>query len=300
MEHREQITEVGNGLVVLAPAKINLSLLVGGMRDDGFHEIETIITKVNFYDEILIERGVKSGIELICEGPRWAPEGKDNLVYRACEKLLEHRSCNVDLRVRLRKNIPAGSGLGSASSDAAAALIGVNKMLGFGIGREDLSLMASGLGSDVPFFFGGPLAFCTGRGERIRKIGEIFNFLAILVLPDITVSTKTVYEKYEPDEMCFVQLKKEINDFLAKNRIDFVAKMCTNMLEKSCFALKKGLAELKSKLEFIVRGRWCLSGSGSAMYCILEGADERKASEYQRQITERIGNKSIIINNNRW
>jgi len=88
MAGKEQITIVGDGLLVLAPAKINLSLLIAGKRPDGFHEIETVMAKVNFFDEILIQQGQKAGIELLCKGPNWAPQGKENLIYQACEMLL--------------------------------------------------------------------------------------------------------------------------------------------------------------------------------------------------------------------
>ena len=89
MVDKEQIETVGNGLLVRAPAKINLSLLIAGKRPDGFHELETIMAKVNWYDEILIEPGQKQGIELVCRGPQWAPTGKENLVYRAAGILLK-------------------------------------------------------------------------------------------------------------------------------------------------------------------------------------------------------------------
>ena len=85
MDSREQITTVGDGLLLLAPAKINLSLLIAGKRPDGFHEIETIMAKIDWYDEILIQPGRQTGIELICNGPHWAPAGKENLVHQAYE-----------------------------------------------------------------------------------------------------------------------------------------------------------------------------------------------------------------------
>lgn len=300
MGNKEQITKVKNGLSVLAPAKINLSLLVDGLRDDGFHEIHTVISKVTFYDELLIERGEKKGIELICEGPRWAPEGEDNLVYRTCEKLFECFGIKADIKITLFKNIPAGSGLGSASSDSAATLIGINLLLDLGLKTKELSKIAEQLGSDVAFFLGGPLSICTGRGEKIKKISEIFNFLAVLVLPDVRVCTKMAYENYKPDVECFEQLRSEINKYLGKNNIDIVAKMCTNMLEKSCFSINKGLLELKRRLERDFGRHWCLSGTGSSMFCIFEHGENKKASECKKQISERIGCESIIVNNNRW
>ncbi|MHC4540257.1 MAG: 4-(cytidine 5'-diphospho)-2-C-methyl-D-erythritol kinase, partial [Planctomycetota bacterium] len=83
MAGREQITAVEGGLLVLAPAKINLSLLIAGKRPDGFHEVETIMAKVTWYDEILIQAGRKPGVELICKGPHWAPKDRENLVHQA-------------------------------------------------------------------------------------------------------------------------------------------------------------------------------------------------------------------------
>ena len=128
MTDTRQFESLETGLLVRAPAKLNLSLLIAGRRPDGFHEIETIIAKINFFDELFIEPAEKGTIELKCSGPYWAPDGEDNLVYKACKKLLEFCKSNLSVKVHLTKNIPAGSGLGSASSDAAAALLGLNKL----------------------------------------------------------------------------------------------------------------------------------------------------------------------------
>jgi 4-diphosphocytidyl-2-C-methyl-D-erythritol kinase len=102
MENEKQFVSLPNGVLVRAPAKINLSLLIAGKRPDGFHEIETIMAKVNWFDEIRIERGEKAGIELICEGPHWAPQGRENLVYQACKKLLEACGQLADIKITLR------------------------------------------------------------------------------------------------------------------------------------------------------------------------------------------------------
>jgi 4-diphosphocytidyl-2-C-methyl-D-erythritol kinase len=300
MVAKEQITAVSNGLLVRAPAKINLSLLIAGKRPDGFHEIETLMAKVNFYDEILIESGTKAGIELICKGPYWAPQGKENLIYKACEMLLESCGQAADIKITLTKNIPAGSGLGSASSDAAATLIGVNEFLQLALDEKDLSKLAAQLGSDVAFFLDGPLAFCTGKGEKIKKSDEIFNFSAILILPDVSVSTKKVYANYRHDSAVYEKFSARINSCIQKNRIDLVLKMCANMLQTSCFGLYKGLAELKAKIESAGLGACCLSGSGSVMFYIFENGGEERLRQYQHELEEKVGCKSIIVSNNRW
>ena len=283
MTNKEQFETIGNGLLVRAPAKINLSLLIAGKRLDGFHEIETIMAKVNWYDEILIQQGQKTGIELVCNGPEWAPEGEENLVYKAAKMLLETCGRKANIKITLTKNIPAGTGLGSASSDAAATLTGLNKYLDLQLPNAELAKLAAQLGSDVAFFLDGPLAFCTGKGEKIKKLDENFNFLALLILPDVSVSTKKVYANYRHNPALYKKLNARINDLLGKNRIDLVAKMCTNMLEISCFSLYKELAELKTKIESLGIRPLCLSGSGSAMFYIIDNSDVKKARDKQRQ-----------------
>jgi 4-diphosphocytidyl-2-C-methyl-D-erythritol kinase len=300
MYGREQISTVGDGLLVLAPAKINLSLLVAGERPDGFHEIETVMAKINWYDEVLIQPGRRAGIELICEGPQWAPAGEDNLVFQAAKNLMESCGLAADVRIKLTKNIPAGTGLGSASSDAAATLIGINHYFKLELDNIDLIKLAAMLGSDVAFFLNGPLAFCTGKGEKIKNLNEIFNFMALLILPDVSVSTKKVYANYKHNRQLYKKLNNRIKNHISKNRIDLLVKMCANMLAESCFDLEISLAELKKTIESLGIRPCCLSGSGSAMFCIIESGDEDEAIERMRVLAESIGCKSIIVRNNRW
>ncbi len=299
MTDKKQFEALGDGLLVRAPAKNNLSLLVAGKRPDGFHEIETIMAKVNFYDEILIEKTNEASIELICKGPLQAPKGKDNLVYKAADMLLRSYSQPSNIRITLTKNIPAGAGLGSASSDAAATLIGLNKFLNLGLSMVQLADFAAKLGSDVAFFLDGPLAFCTSRGEKIKKIGQDFSFSALLILPDISVPTQKVYANYTHELALYKRLSGQINGLIEKNRIDLVTKICANMLEKSCLSLYEQLAELKVELESWGIRPLCLTGSGSAMFWVFQKKDEKKADEY-RQKLEEISCKSIIVRSTRW
>jgi 4-diphosphocytidyl-2-C-methyl-D-erythritol kinase len=295
----EQFEESGPLLRVRAPAKINLSLLVAGKRPDGFHELKTIIAKIDWMDELVFEPGEREGIDLRCGGPCWAPEGEENLVYRACRMLYEHTGRTPQVRVTLIKNIPAGTGLGSASSDAAAALVGLNRFAGFGISGDILSDMAAKLGSDVAFFLDGPLALCTGRGEKIQKIDPPLDFAALLILPDISVSTKRVYENYRHDPAEFAVLDAKINAVLGKKSIDSLSKICANMLAKSCFQLHNQLKQLKSNIEELCQKEVCLSGSGSAMYMLFK-RHEGIIGEYLSVISEQIGCRCRIVYNNRW
>lgn len=296
----EQFLKTENGLLVRAPAKINLSLLIAGKRQDGFHELETIMAKVNFYDQILINKSSKAGIELLCTGPEWAPEGEENLVHKAAKMLLESCGRQADIKITLTKNIPAGTGLGSASSDAAATLIGLNKYLDLQISDAELAKLAAQLGSDVAFFLNGPLAFCTGKGEKIKKINENFNFLALLVLPAVTSSTKKVYANYTHNPATYKKLHTQINDLLGKNRIDLVQKMCANMLEMSCFSLYKELADLKAKIESLCFRPLCLSGSGSAMFYIIDNGDIEKGRANKILLEKQTGCKAVLVRSNKW
>ncbi len=296
---KKQFEALGDGLLVRAPAKINLSLLIAGKRPDGFHEIETIMAKVNFYDEILIEKGSKIGIELVCKGPLWAPEGKDNLVYKAAEMLLRNRSQTPNIKITLTKNIPAGSGLGSASSNAAATLIGLNKYLDLQLPNAELAKLATQLGSDVAFFLDGPLAFCTGRGEKIKKLKKDFSFCALLILPDISVSTQKVYANYTHEPALYKKLSGEINGLIKKNRVDLATKICANMLENSCLSLYSQLAKLKAKAESLGVKPLHLTGSGSALFRVFEEKDEKEADENKRKLEE-MSCKSVIVRSTRW
>jgi len=298
--NKEQFEVINGGLLVRAPAKLNLSLLIAGKRPDGYHEIDTIMAKVNFYDEILIEKGERAGIELICNGPEWAPGGQDNLVYKAAQLLLENSGRKTDIKITLTKNIPAGSGLGSASSDAAAALIGLNKYLDLKLPNHQLSELAARLGSDVAFFLNGPLAKCRGKGEKIEKISKKFDFLALLVLPNVSVSTKRVYEHYQHNPDLYNALKVRINSYLQENRIDLVLELCANMLQNSCFSLHNELAGLKDTIESLGVTPCCLSGSGSALFCIVGADFENNAKQNRQKIENKTKCRTIIVRNNEW
>jgi 4-diphosphocytidyl-2-C-methyl-D-erythritol kinase len=300
MEQKKQIKNLKNGLSILAPAKINLSLLIAGKRPDGYHNVETVMTKINWFDRIVIEPSRKKGIKLICKGPQWAPQGEDNLVYRAARLLLEQAGRKANLKITLYKNIPAGTGLGSASSDAAAVLIGVKKLLDLQVKKGNLDKIATILGSDVPFFLGGPIAYCTGKGEKVQKIKKNFNFFALLVLPKVNISTKIVYNNYRHDEALYRRLHKRIIGSLKEDRIDSITGLCANMLQTSCFGINKKLGQLKKKLETVTAKKWLLTGSGSAMYCIFHQRQLRAAKDCLREVEEKTGCNCIIVKNNRW
>jgi 4-diphosphocytidyl-2-C-methyl-D-erythritol kinase len=293
----EQFTVIDDKLLVRAPAKINLSLLIAGKRPDGFHEIETVMAKVDLYDELLFEKSDGGGISLVCDGKYKVAADKDNFVYKAAEIVCESVKIKPDIKITVTKNIPIGAGLGGGSSDAAATLLGLNKFLNLELSDEKLHDMAASLGSDMNFFLGSPLAFCTGRGEKIQKIGKIFPFTAILFMPNVSVSTKRVYVNYGHDEKLYKELSRTINGLIKEKNVDLLARMCANMLANSCFNLHHELADFKSRIEGLGVPNITLSGSGSTMYCLL--TSEESVERYQTAITS-VGCDYVVVNNNRW
>jgi 4-diphosphocytidyl-2-C-methyl-D-erythritol kinase len=296
---KKQFEFAGDALLARAPAKINLYLLVADKRPDGFHNIETLMAKITFYDELLFEIVRAESIELVCNGC-WSPAGQDNLVYKAADLFYKTINKKPSIRIRLTKNIPAGSGLGGASSNAATTLLALNNLYQKPVAMDVLFSLAAQLGSDVPFFLNGSQALCSGRGEKILKLDNIFPFLALVILPNISVSTKMIYDSFKVDLPLFNALKGQIKPLLSKNRVDLVQKMCANMLAKTCFSVNNKLARLKTEIENICRLPVMLSGSGSALFIVLADQDYRKATNLQREINSSLECNSIIVYNNQW
>jgi len=286
------------GLLARAPAKINISLLIADKRPDGYHNLETLMAKIAFYDELVFEETQSHRIELVCRG-NWSPEGKDNLVYKAAELFYETIGQKPAMRITLTKNIPAGSGLGGASSDAATTLLGLNRIYHNKLTESKLYELCAKLGSDVSFFINGPLALCTGRGEKVEKIDKKFEFSAILVLPDVSISTKKVYESYKVDIGLFNALSRQIRGYIAEGKFGLIQKMCANMLAKTCFALDNRLALFQVRIHEITQAAVCLSGSGSAMFVFSDEMNDHDIDIYRREISS-LGCNSIIIFSNEW
>ncbi|OHB62553.1 MAG: 4-(cytidine 5'-diphospho)-2-C-methyl-D-erythritol kinase [Planctomycetes bacterium RBG_13_60_9] len=300
MAYAPQFERIGEGLLVRAPAKINLSLLIAGKRPDGFHEIETVMAKIDWYDEIWIEPAPGTEIEFSCEGPCWAPNDQTNLVYRAADAILSECSERRGIRLKLVKNVPAGSGLGSGSSDAAATLMGLDICLNLGLSKSQLMDTASRLGSDVAFFLNGPLAYCTGRGEKIAELTGSLPFVALLILPNVNSSTKEVYANYHHDPALYQELHSKISAFLNKNRVDLVARMCANMLQRSCFHLYEELGELKEAVKSVGVRNVCLSGSGSTLFSLFDEEPGEDLEKLRHAIVCRTGYRCIVARNNVW
>ncbi len=178
-------------LTLKAPAKINWFLKILGLRDDGFHEIQSLIQKVTLYDRLTFARGDKLSIVTDTQIPL-----EDNLIYKAAVLLQKKCGINAGAVIGLDKNIPMGAGLGGGSSDAAAALIGLNELWALDLSVTELSGLAAELGSDVPFFLYGPICFMGGRGEKITPHNVLKTMHILLVKPSFDISTAWAYKEF--------------------------------------------------------------------------------------------------------
>ena len=175
-----------------APAKLNLYLRVLGRRPDGYHEIETVFERIDLADELTFELH-PSEVRLTCSDSSLSC-GEDNLILQAARLLEREAGVSAGARLHLEKRIPVSAGLGGGSSDAAAALLGLNRLWDLGLDRDRLIELAARLGSDVPFFLSPePFAAGRGRGERCEPLGVSARLAHVLVVPPERLSTKEVY-----------------------------------------------------------------------------------------------------------
>ena len=177
---------------VRAPAKLNVGLRITGRRPDGYHEIVTNFLPLRLFDELEVERATGLGVELTsdCEG---LPTGDDNLAVLAARRAAEALDAAGGLALQLRKRIPVAAGLGGGSSDAAAAILGVEALLGRGLDARRRAALALSLGADVPFFLNPRAMHATGVGEQLTPIPEVPELWWVLALLPFPVSTAAAY-----------------------------------------------------------------------------------------------------------
>ncbi len=254
-------------------AKINLGLFILGVRDDGFHEIETILQQIDLKDEIEVKATDSHQIEFSCDHPD-LQESELNLCVLAANLLREATGIQKGAHIHLNKIIPMGAGLGGGSSNAALVLLCLNKLWGLNLSAKRLQVIASQLGSDIPFFILGGTAIATGRGDLLSPIKSTGNLPILVVYPNIPVSTKWAY-----DQLNLNLTIKEKNTILAGfndinyNNVDFV-KALKNEFEEKVFTEYPILREIKKQINQSKAILASMSGSGSAIFGIFEKEDD--------------------------
>jgi 4-diphosphocytidyl-2-C-methyl-D-erythritol kinase len=241
----------------LAHAKVNLFLRVLRRREDGFHEIETLIAPITLHDSLVIEPADR--LEFYCDQPGLA--GDDNLVMRAARAFFAETNREPKCRVTLRKKIPHGAGLGGGSSDAAATLRGLNRFFDANLSNETLSSLAAKLGSDVPFFLNEKAATCSGRGEIVMPVPLSASLNLLLLKPEFGVPSAWAYSRWHAT----CQLMGAIYQ-----PQKFAGITLLNDLERPVFEKFVFLAQMKSWLGRQAEiGAALMSGSGSTIFAVM-------------------------------
>jgi len=260
-----------------SPAKVNLFLRVLRKRDDGYHDILSLMQKISLYDEMRFDlKG--EGVKLIC--PRgMVPENENNIVYRAAEAILSNGSGHSGVEITIHKKIPVAAGLGGGSSNAATTLVTLNEMTGGRYSTEDLMKIGAGLGADVPFFVLGKTSLVSGIGDRIKPADGIPKLWFILVNPGFEVSTRDIYENLK------LGLTKEPIKYRMPRftTVTHVVKELYNDLEKVSFRFYPVLSDIKELLTANGALGSLMSGSGPTIFGIFRSEAEAERAESKLQ-----------------
>ena len=257
-------------------AKVNLHLEVAGRRPDGFHQICTVFQTISLADELSFRPADE--ITLSCDDPD-LPAGPDNLVMKAADALRAHLGVNLGAAIGLKKRIPAPGGLGGGSSNAAAALIGLCRLWEVEPGTGLLHRIASGLGSDVPFFLEGGTAMGIGRGTDITPLDDIIESYMLVVTPDAVIPTAQVFERLAAPNLTPDASNRilQICRFEAESA-DFRDSALRNDLEPAAFGLFPEVAAAKQALLDLGARQALMSGSGASVFGLFDKEETRQAA----------------------
>jgi len=260
----------------LSPAKINFILNVIRKREDGYHDIASLMQQISLFDEMMFAP-TAHGITVRCPGSN-LPENEGNIVYRAAKALFAKMAYPGGIHITIRKSIPVAAGLGGGSSNAATALLTLNELMAFGLDTAELIPLAARLGADVPFFIFQKAAWAFGIGERLEPARDIPQAWLILINPGFELSTKTVYEKLN------LRLTNAPNHYSIPRfyTVHDLAAGLHNDLEKVSLQLHPSLRNIKELLMQNGALGALMSGSGPTVFGIFE--DESAAVDAEKNI----------------
>lgn len=293
----------GQSWVVHTPAKLNLFLEILGKREDGFHELETLMVTVGLYDTLVLTEESTPEISLRChdvgstsrmESPASfrsttcrrrklnesgtsdkVPDGRDNLAVQAAELLKTETGVDRGIHMDLFKRIPAAAGLAGGSSDAAAVLFALNRIWQTGLSRDELQRLASRIGSDVGFFLSPcPTALCQGRGEVIRPLHAPLRMHFVIAKPDSGLSAAEVYRHCRPEES--PRGSQPLIESLQRGDLNTAGRLMFNSLQPPAEALNEDVRELKAAFSGLSLSGHMMSGSGTAYFGICRHRHEAR------------------------
>ena len=251
---------------VRAQAKINLFLQVIGKRDDGYHEIDSILQSISLFDQITLSEN-SSGIQLTVSD-RFIPLDHRNTAFKAAQIFFDKTGIQPGVKIDIKKNIPVAAGLAGGSADAAAVLMGLNRLFKTDLTESDFLTLGAEVGSDVPFCTVGGTCRCRGRGEVVVKVDPLPKSYFVLVKPDFEVSTKWVYENFD---LVWIKEKR-----LVGTHTPYSSLTLYNDLEKVVFPKYPQVAEVIKRLTRLGCLKAGMSGSGPSVFGL---AEDKKSAE---------------------
>lgn len=264
-----------NDISLKALAKINLGLDVVRRREDGYHEVRMIMQTIHLYDRLDIKRTQEPGIQ-IQTNLSFLPVNENNLIYKAAKLLMDEFSITDGVSVKLDKRIPVAAGMAGGSTDAAAMLIGVNRLFSLGLTKRELMERGVQIGADVPYCIMRGTALAEGIGEALSPLPPMVKCPVLIAKPSISVSTKFVYQNLKLDDTTIhPDIDRLIDDIKAKNLHDIAAHM-GNVLETVTIPNYPVIDEIKKHMLSNGAVGAMMSGSGPTVFGLFDDEDTAK------------------------
>ncbi|MEE1248613.1 MAG: 4-(cytidine 5'-diphospho)-2-C-methyl-D-erythritol kinase [Lachnospiraceae bacterium] len=281
-----------NEMKLRALAKINLGLDVLGCRDDGYHEVKMIMQTVFLYDRILLRITKKPGIQ-VKTNLSYVPSNENNLAYKAAKLLMEEFDIKSGIWIDIKKYIPVAAGMAGGSTDAAAVLVGMNKLCKLGLTKKELMKFGVKLGADVPYCIMRGTALAEGIGEELTRLPAMPDCKILIAKPPISVSTKFVYDNLVLDETTKHPDMDVLIDDLKQKDLAGLSGHMGNLLETVTIEKYPVIQQIKQvMMDFGSLGAM-MSGSGPTVFGIFE--EETKAQAALDEIRKRELAKQLYI-----
>ena len=285
-------TDTPMALHARSPAKINLALQVLGKRNDGFHEIRSIVTTFDLTDHLTFRRADDGSIALTCTSPDLTTD-ESNLVIQAANALREVADINASAAITLDKRIPIAAGLGGGSGNAAATLAALNKLWQTNLSDDVLARIGADLGSDVPLFFNLPSAEIRGRGEIVSPINLRWQGWAVLAFAGCHVSTPAVYSQLQRDD--YPPVDERVFDAIATaEKANELQALCFNHLEPAVFRVAPKVADMCREVGKLAGRDVRVTGAGQTAYLLFDEKGEAEDLRH-RLLTSGKGIEACVV-----
>ena len=264
-------------LELKAYAKINLGLDVVRKRGDGYHEVRMVMQTIQMYDQLEIKESKEPGIRLTTNLP-FLPCNDGNLVYKAAKLLMDEFDIRQGVDMNLTKFIPVAAGMAGGSSDAAAALVGINRMFQLGLTKRQLMERGVQIGADVPYCVMRGTALAEGIGEKLTRITQVPDCFVLIGKPGINVSTKAAYESLQLDKISsHPDIDGMIGDIERGDLLAMTQKM-GNVFEPGIIEKYPVIGEIKALMESHGALKAMMSGSGPTVFGIFDDREKMAAA----------------------